>query len=168
MSETALCLWSSLVSSPADDKAKVSVRLDYTLLTCYCKFFMQFTKKRKRKGLHVQSFTFRSIFSSQVNLVLFGSSAQGFITIHVGPFSALDKWWRYNMKLNGTGHIHESLSVHYSLWLTWLPLSAQAWVGAEWTFQPGSRWSLCAWHSAHSQSLLAQPHYQASLQTAHG
>lgn len=32
---------------------------------------------------------FRSMFSNQVNLVLSGSSAQGLMTIQVGPFSAL-------------------------------------------------------------------------------
>lgn len=36
-----------------------------------------------------QSYTFRSIFNNHVNLVWFGSSAQGFMTIQVGPFSAL-------------------------------------------------------------------------------
>lgn len=34
-------------------------------------------------------YTFRSMLSNQVNWVLFGSSAHGFITIQVGPFSAL-------------------------------------------------------------------------------
>lgn len=33
--------------------------------------------------------TFRSMLSNQVNWVLVGSSEQGFITIQVGPFSAL-------------------------------------------------------------------------------
>lgn len=40
----------------------------------------------------LKSCTFRSKLSNHVNLVLFGSSAQGFITIQVGPFSALKKW----------------------------------------------------------------------------
>lgn len=41
--------------------------------------------------------TFRSMLSNQVNWVLFGSSEQGFMTIQVGPFSALErtKWNPY-------------------------------------------------------------------------
>lgn len=67
-------------------------------------------------SLVVITHTFRSILSNQVNLVLFGSSAQGFITIQVGPFSALkkcDKRFENILKPN------PGLGSQFHPWPTW-------------------------------------------------
>lgn len=106
------------------------------------------------------------MFSNQVNFVLFGSSAQGLMTIQVGPFSALKQatcQFKWNCSL-----ICIHLFLHMNACLTWPCPSVQAFSGAEWTSQPGSRWSPGAWHSGHWQSPLVPPHYQVSRLTPHG
>lgn len=82
---------------PALQMTKTKTMLDYAvfLLIQFLPLILEYISVQisvatvEKKTETWQSYTFRSMFSNQVNLVLFGSSAQGFITMQVGPFSAL-------------------------------------------------------------------------------
>lgn len=85
----ALCLWSSLGSNPAGDN-----RHNQTIYRVFR--YLGYSNSRRLHGCKImavhtwQGNTFKSMLSNQVNFVLLGSSAHGFMTIQVGPFSALE------------------------------------------------------------------------------
>lgn len=96
------CLWDPALQTTETKKENVGFG---NMMLFLCVFFLLLVLEYISVQIHVVtvekkiSHTFRSIFSNQMNLVLFGSSAQGFMTIQVGPFSAL-KHAMYQFKWN--------------------------------------------------------------------